>query len=78
MYLNRICPPKRKFVAEVTKAEFIPENPVTKGEELKNSPYASLTYPELRKLVAERGIKTSANPKKNELIELLGGSDGQD
>lgn len=76
MYLNRIRPTKPKFVAEATKAEFVPENPVIKGEESKNNPYTSLTYPELRKLAAERGIKTSANPKKDELIELLGGSDG--
>ena len=74
MYLNRIRPPKPKFVEKVTKAEFVPETPVIKKPE--NNLYALLTYAELRKLAAEKGIKTSRNPKKSELIELLGGSDG--
>ncbi len=74
MYLNRIRPPKPKFVEKVTKAEFVPEEPVIKKPE--NNLYALLTYAELRKLAAEKGIKTSRNPKKDELIELLGGSDG--
>ena len=69
MYLNRIRPPKPKFAEKVTKAEFIPDTPVIKN-------YALLSYAELRKLAAEKGIKTSRNPKKSELIELLGGSDG--
>jgi hypothetical protein len=109
MYLNRIRPPKPKFVAEVTKAEFVPDEPVIKtpevktaadvasafgippdvldqvdpmGEQLaaakenmKGSHYALLPYAELKKLVAERGIKTTRNPKKDELVELLGGSE---
>lgn len=74
MYLNRIRPPKPKFSEKVTKAEFIPEEPVIK--KLGNNLYALLPYAELRKLAAEKGIKTSKNPKKDELIELLGGSDG--
>ena len=74
MYLNRIRPPKPKFTEKVTKAEFIPKEPVIK--EPKNNPYALLSYAELRKLAAEKGIKTSRHPKKDELIELLGGSDG--
>ena len=73
MYLNRIRPPKPKFIEKVTKAEFVPEAPVIKKPE--NNLYALLTYAELRKLAAEKGIKTSRNPKKSELIELLGGSD---
>ena len=76
MYLNRIRPPKPKFVAEVTKAEFIPEDPTVKGQ-ISNT-YALLPYAELKKLAAERGIKTTRNPKKSELVELLGGNDGQD
>lgn len=75
MYLNRIRPPKPKFAKEVTKAEFVPEEPVIK--ELENNLYALLPYAELRKLAAEKGIKTSRNPKKDELIELLGGCDEQ-
>ncbi len=74
MYLNRIRPPKPKFAKEVTKAEFVPEEPVIKKP--KNNIYVQLSYAELRKLAAEKGIKTSRNPKKSELIELLGGSDG--
>lgn len=74
MYLNRIRPPKPKFTEKVTKAEFVPEVPVIKKPE--NNLYALLTYAELRKLAAEKGINTSRNPKKSELIELLGGSDG--
>ena len=74
MYLNRIRPPKTKFTDEVTKAEFVPDEPVIKKP--GNNLYALLPYPDLRKLAAERGIKTSKNPKKDELIELLGGSDG--
>ena len=74
MYLNRIRPPKPKFAEKVTKAEFVPEDPVIKKPE--NNLYALLPYAELRKLAAEKGIKTSRNPKKDELIELLGGSDG--
>lgn len=77
MYLNRIHPPKPKFVEEVTKAEFVPEEPVVKKP--KSNPYALLPYAELKKLAAKRGIKTIGNPKKSELIELLGGEDvGQD
>lgn len=74
MYLNRIRPPKPKFTEKVAKAEFIPEDPIVKKP--KNNLYALLPYSELRKLAAEKGIKTSRNPKKSELIELLGGSDG--
>lgn len=74
MYLNRIRPPKPKFTEKVTKAEFIPEDPIVKKP--KNNLYALLPYSELRKLAAEKGIKTSRNPKKSELVELLGGSDG--
>lgn len=74
MYLNRIRPPKPKFIEKVTKAEFIPEEPVIK--KLENNLYALLPYAELRKLAAEKGIKTPRNPKKSELVELLGGSDG--
>lgn len=73
MYLNRIRPPKPKFAEEVTKAEFIPEEPVVK--EPKNNLYALLPYAELKKLAAKRGIKTIGNPKKSELVELLGGED---
>jgi hypothetical protein len=76
MYLNRIRPPKPKFVEGVTKAEFVPEEPVIKKP--KNNTYDLLPYSELRKIATERGIKTSRNPKKDELVELLGGSDGQD
>jgi coenzyme F420-reducing hydrogenase gamma subunit len=68
MYLNRIRPPKPKFVEEVTKAEFVPEEPVIKD-------YSLLPYAELKKLAAEKGIKTTRNPKKSELIKLLGGED---
>jgi coenzyme F420-reducing hydrogenase gamma subunit len=72
MYLNRIRPPKPKFVEEVTKAEFVPEEPVIKD-------YSLLPYAELKKLAAEKGIKTTRNSKKSELIKLLGGEDvGQD
>ncbi len=74
MYLNRIRPPKPKFAEKVTKAEFVPEEPVIKKPE--NNLYALLPYTELRKLAAEKGIKTPKSPKKAELIELLGGSDG--
>lgn len=74
MYLNRIRPPKPKFMEEVTKADFSPDDPVIKKP--KNNMYALLPYAELRKLAAEKGIKTSRNPKKSELVELLGGSDG--
>lgn len=74
MYLNRIRPPKPKFAKEDTKAEFVPERPVIK--EPKNNLYALLPYTELKKLAAEKGIKTSRSTKKEELIELLGGSDG--
>ena len=73
MYLNRIRPPKPKFTEKVTKAEFIPKEPVIK--EPKNNPYALLSYTELRKIVAKKGIKTTRNPKKSELIKLLGGED---
>ena len=80
MYLNRIRPPKPKFAKEVTKAEFIPADPVIKTERQnpKSNTYALLPYAELKKLAAERGIKTSRNPKKDELVELLGGSDNED
>ena len=73
MYLSRIRPKKPKFANEVTKAGFIPGEPVIK--EPKNNSYALLPYDELRKLVKEKGIKTTGNPKKSELIELLGGED---
>ena len=109
MYLNRIRPPKPKFVEKVTKAEFVPEEPVIKNpkattaddvakefnvpmdvlekvdpsgemfetfKENMKPDISTLPYSELRKLAAEKGIKTSRNPKKSELIELLGGSDG--
>lgn len=71
MYLNRIRPPRPKFIKEVTKAEYVPKEPVVKKPE--NNLYALLPYSELRKLAAEKGIKTSRSPKKDELIELLGG-----
>jgi hypothetical protein len=71
VYLNRIRPPKPEFVEGVTKAEFVPEEPVIKKPE--NNTYALLPYSELRKLATERGIKTSRHPKKDELVELLGG-----
>lgn len=110
MYLNRIRPPKPKFTEEVTKAEFVPEEPIVKAPKtitsddiakefniptdvlervdpsgemfdtfVKNMKpdFSALSYAELKKLAAERGIKTSGNPKKDELIDLLGGSDGQ-
>lgn len=70
MYLRLIRPQKPKFAEEVTKAEFVPEEPVIKEAEID---YTLLTYAELRKIVAEKGIKTTRNPKKSELIELLGG-----
>jgi len=72
MYLRLIRPQKPKFAEEVTKAEFVPEEPVIKEAEID---YTLLTYAELRKLAAEKGIKTSRNPKKSELVELLGGED---
>jgi hypothetical protein len=73
MYLNRIRPPKATAVMEATKEEFMPESPAVEG-----NPYTLMSYAELKKLAAERGLKTPRNPKKNELVELLGGSDGQD
>ena len=50
MYLNRIRPPKPKFVEEVTKAEFVPEEPVIKDISL-------LPYAELKKMAIEKGIR---------------------
>ena len=108
MYLNRIRPPKPKFAKEVTKAEFVPKEPIVKDQKTMtadditkefNVPtdvlekvdpsgevfeafkekmkldVSFLSYAELRKLAADKGIKTSKSPKKDELIELLGGCD---
>lgn len=72
MYLSRIRPKKPKFVEEeAIKAEFIPIDPVVK----ESKDYDSLSYTELRKLIKEKGIVTKGNPKKDELIKLLGGED---
>ena len=70
MYLNRIRPPTPKFVEEVTKAEFVPEEPVIKD-------YSLLPYAELKKIAIEKGFEGKA-PKKSKLIEFLGGVNGQD
>lgn len=70
MYLNRIRPPKPKFVEEVTKAEFVPEEPVIKD-------YSLLPYAELKKMAIEKGFE-GKSPKKSKLIEFLGGANGQD
>ena len=68
MYLNRIRPPK--FIKEVTKAEFVPEEPIIKD-------YSSVPYDELKKMAIGKGYK-GKSPKKSKLIEFLGGANGQD
>lgn len=68
MYLNRIRPPK--FVEDVTKAEFVPEEPVIKD-------YSLLPYDELKKMAIGKGHK-GKSLKKSKLIEFLGGANGQD
>jgi len=75
MYLRLIRPPKPKFADEFTKSDFLPKESVVKKPD--NNLYALLSYAELRKLAAERGIKTARTTKRDELIKLLGGSDGQ-